>query len=199
MIGRVLRRRQRREGTTGTQCESNHQAVACARSTYYLLFLGCLIQQTGPTKEEYWTRHRTGPHQPRPADPTHQGCTFQGTSPRRHGLHCNSKQPRKRSDYGELKSVRQGHTLAAYVHVPFGSLSAASAPLSLCKHTSRCVKVKLQWQSFVGEHGEKLSRFHALLFYENLDHDHVLGWARHQARKPPLYEVYVDVRPHRLW
>jgi hypothetical protein len=50
------------------------------------------------------------------------------------------------------------------------------------------------WHSFVGGHGERLGRPHAIHFYHELDHDHVLGWAEHRSKMPPLYSTYVLVR-----
>lgn len=51
------------------------------------------------------------------------------------------------------------------------------------------------WHSITGANGEKLNRSgHAAIWYPHLDHDHVLGWASHQSKKPPSYDEFLKVR-----
>ena len=51
------------------------------------------------------------------------------------------------------------------------------------------------WRTFVGVEGEKLTRLHAVVFYQGLDHHHILGWAPSRDRKPPCYTTFVEVPP----
>lgn len=63
-----------------------------------------------------------------------------------------------------------------------------------CHHDNVCAQVRELWAAFVGQHGEKLTRLHAILLYHNLDHSHVLGWAPHRKRRPPCYNDFVKAR-----
>ena len=59
----------------------------------------------------------------------------------------------------------------------------------------REVQAKALWAQFVGVAGERLTKVHAAIFYQHLDHGHVLGWAPHRPKKPPCYDAYVAVCP----
>eukprot|EP00892_Ulva_mutabilis_P008776 jgi/Ulvmu1/6270/UM028_0128.1 len=50
------------------------------------------------------------------------------------------------------------------------------------------------WQRFLGPNGSSIRQVHARVFYDNLDHGHVLGWAPHRPKKPPCYSEYVKMK-----
>lgn len=54
------------------------------------------------------------------------------------------------------------------------------------------------WQRFLGPSGSSIRQLHARIFYDNLDYDHILGWAPHRAKKPPCYSEYLKVCRFRL-
>jgi hypothetical protein len=56
------------------------------------------------------------------------------------------------------------------------------------------LQARALFESYTGRHGEKLTRLHAAIFFQSLDHGHLVGWAPHRPRKPPCYADFVRVR-----